>query len=248
MEKTFDIQTKRVVSYLQAVKGYSEYVVFKDEALLGKECVKSTQGITSLKKIENLTKMGSLDTLSTDRRFAVIGKREELRKKLKETHLNDATKGDVIFWDTPYDVIKKHGMIDPDVPSYVEFYWMGEIDIFTVKGESVPRQISFDYMYGAEQMTNQRFDLEKVLDVLKTRTDLKWNNRQGKAEITSIPYYNAEEYCNRQLDFKWIPSDEDFARLNHVENKKLRQTILTDIFGIDLAPGSEFLNETGEDF
>lgn len=248
MEKTFEIQTKRVISYLEAVKGYPEYVVFKDETWLGEKRKKSTQGITTLEKIENLTKMGSLDNLSTDRRFAVIGNRVKFRGKLKETNFNDSSKGDVMFWNTPYDAIEKHGMLDPDVPSYLEFYWMGEVDVLTIKEEAVPRQISFDYMYGAGQLTNRCFHLQKVLDVLKTRADLKWNNREGKAVITSIPYYNAEEDSNRQLEFKWIPSDEDFALLKNVEKNKLRQTILTEIFGIDLTPGGEFLKKIEEEF
>ncbi|WP_442638017.1 hypothetical protein [Rossellomorea marisflavi] len=248
MKKTFEIQTERVISYLEAVKGYPEYVVFKDETWLGEKRVKSTQGITTLERVENLTKMGSLDTLSTDRRFAVIGNRGKFRGKLKETYFNDSSKGDVMFWNTPYDVIEKHGMIDPDVPSYLEFYWMGENDVLTVKEEPVPRQISFDYMYGAGQLTNKYFNLEKVLDVLKNRPDLKWNNRQEKAEITSIPYYNAEEDSNRQLEFKWIPSDEDFARIGNVERNSLRQAILTEIFEIDLTPGGEFVKVIEEDF
>lgn len=102
----------------------------------------------------------------------------------------------------------------------------------------VPQAMRFDYMGTDGQLDDGLYDLKKLFRAIEERTDLEWLNREGKAKITDIPSYNWDEDRSRQLEFRWIPSDEDYALLDYetVTGRKWTKSaeVMKKVFGLNL--------------
>jgi hypothetical protein len=122
--------------------------------------------------------------------------------------------------------------------------------VFDHTGKPTPLAVKFGYLGG--NFHNGSYDLSKAAEHLLSRSDVvvfkgeerRYSSRRQKdiaanarEAVQHIPYYNAGKHYNQQIEFKWIPSDEDYARL--VEKVTLKRMALTDdkyraIFDLDL--------------
>jgi hypothetical protein len=90
------------------------------------------------------------------------------------------------------------------------FYAVHDYSLVDVRGRPVPRAMQFDYMAGG--IANDRFDLEKVAEVLVEHPEVEIlkDRRGSNARISAIPYYNADDDRDEQVQFIWRPSDESW--------------------------------------
>ena len=242
MEKTFEMNTKRVISYLQVVKQYPNIVVYKDEEFVDGELIKSAQGIASLQHIQSLGKNSPIKDFEKEYKTpwnkstkgAVMARRNHMREELRKTG-NSAKWKDLRMIEYPYDVIEAEGTLDMENLGEFEVFYRdyGSHLIESLDEKRVPQAMHFNYMNG--NVHNGYFNLENVLDGIKERTDIEWLNRAKEAKISDIPHYNSEEGRDEELDFHWIPSDEDYAKITFENRWYHQHEVMKKIFGLDLS-------------
>ena len=100
------------------------------------------------------------------------------------------------------------------------------------KETAMPKSIYFDYINGC--FSNEYYNLEECLTILKSRTDIKiFTDKHGYGRlIQDVPYYNQNENNNRQfIDFVWQPTQEDWEKVvNNIKDYNRCETILKKVF------------------
>lgn len=115
-------------------------------------------------------------------------------------------------------------------------YYSYSGDLKKLDGTYYPKRISFDYINGS--IDNENYDLEKLLDFLKTKDNiqLKFNT------ILNIPYYNCEEGRNQFIAFDYIPTDKEYNELKKCSDSWIMRKNILNNLGIN-----QFKKEVDED-
>jgi hypothetical protein len=114
-----------------------------------------------------------------------------------------------------------------------------------VRGKPVPAAMYFTYLDGG--FSSDEYDLEAVAEVLAANPEIEFITQdrwEKPAPITKIPYYNASDERDRQVQFIWRPSDDTWneilGRLGFdpadPRHMRIRQETITrelDIFGVE---------------
>lgn len=91
--------------------------------------------------------------------------------------------------------------------------------------------IYLDYVSG--QLDNDHYNLDSAISILKN--DPHVINRES-IEIIDIPYYNADEYCNKTIELKYLPDADVYAKYLKIyqeeDSWKAARFILEDIIGL----------------
>lgn len=86
--------------------------------------------------------------------------------------------------------------------------------IVDLRGRPVPAAMRFDYMNG--DITNELYDLDALAEVLSDNPEIEilggGSGRMNRL-VTSIPYYNASEDRDEQVQFIWRPTEESWSAL-----------------------------------
>ena len=84
-------------------------------------------------------------------------------------------------------------------------------------GKRVPVAFALDYISG--HMTNEHYDLEKVVEILKDRESIFFHDDNGsviedpKKFIQPIPRYNREKPSDKHVLIRWIADQHDYERV-----------------------------------
>ena len=249
MEKVFEMHRKRVISTLQAVKQYPNLVVYLDEEYVDGEKVSSTQGLAYLQFIQSIGKNQPVKDYEKEyvnkrhgksKKGVKLARREVMREQLRKQGMGASRWEELGMIDNPYDVIQTVGTLDMEN--------LGEYEIFHLNlanhiaegldEKPVPQGLKFDYMGSGGQLDDGLYDLKKILKAIKERSDIDWLNREKEPKITDIPYYNAERNRTSQLEFRWIPSDEDYEKVHGDESISWERTfhhvVMEKVFGLNL--------------
>ena len=242
MEKIFEMHTKRVITMHQAVKQYPNLVVYKDENYVDGEQISSSQGFASLEHIQSLGKNEQIQQFAKDypvsngvaSKVAVLAVKSALREELRKNGMGGAKWENLELVDNPFDVIEETGMLDMDNGDKYEVFYISTYSnlVESLDEKRIPQGIKFDYMTSID---NNGYHLKNLLEAIKERTDIHWKNRSEKAEITSIPSYNVSDGAYMQLEFRWVPSDEDYAKLELNKRHLHCDEVMEKIFGLDLS-------------
>lgn len=261
MEKTFEMHTKRVISYLQAVKQNSRLVAYRDEKFIDGERVSVSEGLAHIQDIQSIGKNQPVKEYtkkyvrnnSKDKKGVQMARRTHFREALRKTGMGGVKWETLGIVNNPYTVIETNGMLDMDNPGEYEIFYF-EFSSFLVEGldeKPVPQAMRFDYMASNGQLDDGLYDLKKLLKAIQDRTDLEWLNREGKAKISDIPSYNWDEHRSSQLEFRWIPTDEDYALLEYDTVTGRRWTrnaeVMEKVFGLNLTDYQTVRSEEDED-
>lgn len=148
----------------------------------------------------------------------------EILSKLKTTLLfRDYSDIDKFIIETPYSYVSENGLKDVSI-LHISTY---DHNIYDLQGKKQPKAIYFDYI--SANVTNDRYDLKKGLEILRNRDDISLCTD----EIQDIPYYNSEVHRDKFLEFIWKPADEDFEKICDIDNSFVRyEYIITKILGI----------------
>ncbi len=125
------------------------------------------------------------------------------------------------------------------------FFASYDYALVDVRGRPLPIAMRFDYMEGG--FDNENFDLEKVAEALSSNGEIEFTpDRWGRrnSPISEIPYYNAHDDRDQQVQFIWRPSEESWGLMldklgfDPVDPKHLRikpETVSRDLdlFGIE---------------
>ena len=247
MEKVFEMHRKRVISTLQAVKQYPNLVAYLDEEFIDGEKVSSEQGLASLQFIQSIGKNQPVKDYEKEyvgkhgksKKGAIIARRETMREGLRKKGLAGSEWKNLGTVDKPYDVIKSVGTLDMDSPGEYEVFFLHFANhiVEGVDEKPVPQGLKFEYMGNNGQLDDSQYDLVKVLEAVKERSDIEWLNREEKPKVSDIPYYNTDRHRNRQLEFRWVPSDEDYEAVREEPTsweRTFHHVVMEKIFGLNL--------------
>lgn len=107
----------------------------------------------------------------------------------------------------------------------------GNYTVYDLNQKMLPKAIYYDYMSG---VNNQNYDLEKFLEVLTAREDIVPAPNKNKIEIVQIPYYNAEEGKTKQIEFVWVPNEQDMEVVaDYIWKSGSKNKAFKEIFGIE---------------
>lgn len=121
-----------------------------------------------------------------------------------------------------YDRLVKGGLLfTPDKSSLPEAIGNGldfenllfvanyDHSVVDFRGRPVPMAMHFDYMEGG--ISNDRFDLEKVAAVLQENPEVEiLTEGRRNGPISAIPYYNASDERDTQIQFIWRPTGKSW--------------------------------------
>lgn len=96
----------------------------------------------------------------------------------------------------------------------------------------LPKSMYFDYINGS--VSNEYYNLEEMLKVLKTRNDVVVETDKRGNEIQEVPYYNQNEECNRKyISFVWQPTKEVWEKVaDKMTHYRRNETVLKEVFGL----------------
>lgn len=102
--------------------------------------------------------------------------------------------------------------------------------------------IAFDYL--SARMNNGQYDLERALEILKARKDIRfWGATRWEkdGEIRRVPGYNQSRGCHTFISFVWMPSREDYLKMwaraksygqAHASTERYRAVFDEDLLGL----------------
>ena len=193
-----------------------------------------TNGKTERKEFYGVAPLSALQTITVD--TTSLSDKVEVRdcyknfayiSKIKKTDLQKVLKGDAHISECiiyGFDDNK----IDLEVYEYVLFQ-PSSYELFDLNGVPIPLAVHLDYM---SDLANDYYDLEVCLDKL-----VKYKDRIIKPtdlKITSIPYYNASDTRNLQLDFWFLPTVEEYKAAKAYNNftDEMKRYYIHNVFGL----------------
>jgi len=87
--------------------------------------------------------------------------------------------------------------------------------LFAHDGRILPTALAVNYISG--RMRDGVYDLERALAILRRRDDIAFFDERGravapdKARVQSVPGYNSDVGCRACLNFRWMPSEAEWA-------------------------------------
>jgi hypothetical protein len=169
-----------------------------------------TEGITSISNVDQLKK--GFAPRYAARLVAAIGT-PEFKKHIRQFGwMNDKI---YAFIDevtsSPFAKFEL-GSVEPSDIIFIEDY-SHEMHDFEMK--PLPVAIKFDYINGC--MDNTRYNLQKAIDILKARGDIRFMCDErwvdDPASILNIPGYNCDGKRNRYISFVWMPEVDDYRAM-----------------------------------
>lgn len=207
------LTSKKVVERnLSIVKHINDkYVLYKDENKITvdgrKPIVDSVYGVTTIDKLRKVKGYDEVPFL--------INMHDEKKKEpytvttIPSGDLEKLKKGVIHFgnYDFPWGIEENLG--DDMVYVLVRTY---DFTIRDMDEKLIPLPISLNYIDGS--LDNKHYDLDKVLEIIKSNPSRFVTSDGGDAsliEIKNIPYYNADEDRNKFIDCKYLPTDEEYS-------------------------------------
>lgn len=182
-----------------------EYIIINDEVVVYKEIIfidnKETEiaeGITTMHEIYNYNPQIGISKNSdyklVDNEVVTLHRKCPIGL-IEDNYLNKFEK---LTIDNPFTFILKNKNYKENYDFY-NFDYISET-LTDLDGKIIPNAVYLDYMKG---LHNGNFDLEKVLEYLKTRDDV----RLLEDNILDIPSYNAnyEDGKTKHLKIVWTP-------------------------------------------
>lgn len=116
----------------------------------------------------------------------------------------------------PYSYLMKHGLKDEALINVSH----NDEHLFDTENNKYPKMVSFNQYAGG--VTNQFYNLEKALEILKGRQDV----RLVDDGITDLPRFSISKDKTHYLRFDWMPTDADWMKYR---NKPLQASVKSDI-------------------
>lgn len=200
MNKTFEYNVKRELFFEHIM---NDFYAYKEIKTIGDQPAIISSGITTKEDIEKIDQYTNIK--HAEYTLCKTDILEFSRNNLFGANLMEI---DEFKIQNPYDYFLENQMKDVSLLK-VSYY---DYNIYDLAGNKFPKAIYFDYINAS--MHNGDFVLNKCLDILKNRQDIKLLTEK----IVNIPYYNADEGHDKYLSFIWHPSDEDFNKIKALSN------------------------------
>ena len=216
MRQCFELPVIRQIDYIQIKPNLFAY---KEVISCNGTILKELDGFTDAKVEDKLNKIHDLS------KYVMISKEAlELHRTAKDG-LFGLKSAPFVFIEQPYSFISSH----PDYEKTHEIVIVNTYsdDLMHLDEETYyPKAIHMDYINGG--LSNEYFDLKKVLETLKNRDDVVFE----KDGIVDIPYYNREPNCTEYLSILFKPSKEFYATLRK-EHGSINYSKVYEELGID---------------
>lgn len=116
---------------------------------------------------------------------------------------------------------------------------------YTLDDEIMPTAVWFDYIDA--YIENTRYDLSKVVDILRERDDIvfpesrdHWTVDKDRPEIQRIPYYNADGGRTTYVPFFWLPTMEAMKLLEADMSNRYKTIFEQDLLGLRAGGAAKF--------
>lgn len=215
MDKNFEYTIKRDIQFKQL---QDDFYVFKEIKTIGKKKPVIIQGVTTQEVIDKCNQYEDIKLAE----YALYNQ-DILEYSRNNLFGNSYEKFQEFLIKNPYDYFTGDDLTEV-VFIKVSYY---DHNIYDVDGNKYPKAIYFDYIEAG--MHNGNYNLQRALEILKTREDIKLLTK----EIKPIPYYNSSDDEDMCLEFIWHPSDEDFEKIKYISDKwEMYKVINNQIFGL----------------
>jgi len=216
MDKNFEYTIKREIQFKQL---QDDFYVFKETKTVGEKNPIIIQGVTTQEEINKCNQYEDIKHAE----YALYNQ-DILEYSRNNLFGNSYEKFQEFQIKNPYDYFAEFGLNDEIILIKVSYY---DHNIYSIDGIKYPKAIYFDYIQAA--MHNGKYNLNKTLEILKTRGDIELLSE----DIKPIPYYNSEVGQDMYLEFIWHPSDEDFEKIRDLNDKwGMYEYIIDQIFGL----------------
>lgn len=193
--KKFKYTTEKTLDYIQI---NNEVVVYKETTFIDNKEVGVTEGVTTINEIDNYNPHVGI-TQTSDYQL-IDNEIVALHKKcptglIADNYLEQLER---LTIKNPFTLISNYKNYR-DKYDFYDYNYRSDT-LTKLNGEIIPNAVYLDYMKG---LHNGNFDLEKVLEYLKTRDDI----RLLEDKILDIPSYNAnfEDGKTEHLKIVWMP-------------------------------------------
>ena len=176
----------------------------------------------------------SLDNLANDEsintsQFKLYNK-EVLELSRNTLLFQDYKKIDKLMIEKPYSYVMDNGLEDVVNLNFYSY----DNNVYKTDDSKCAKAFHLNYISG--HIDNKNYDLEKSLEILKSRDDIHLYSN----DIEKVPYYNADDADHKCLDFKWSPTDEDFDKIKDLSSFKAYDYIAKEILKL---PSIEIYND-----
>lgn len=237
MEKIYDFKLRIKVNYLCII---DDIYAYRIEKLIENKLINFIEGIATLEQLKeferNPFENERLTVVNSKNIPLVLANREIeplfLLKPLHELFTdNDISIKDYII-TSPYTYLNENKYM----PNIELYYILYSEPITTYSGRRIPHMFHIEYM--TWNITNEVYELSDCLELLKNRTDVRFN--PGDCKILSIPSYNVYEldddtFRDSCLEFQWIPTEDIYNELldkfGDIYSYDLKNYILNEILG-----------------
>lgn len=213
--KEITYQVKRVLETLPII---DDYVAVKETNYIdNKEC-KVLEYISTNTLINNA--IGDMSLIKDN--YLEMFKKVFVYTSDKYTFFDEKVLKDFLIVQ-PYSYVLEHGE-QSVVLLHIDG---GNNQYINLENKKVPLARYFDYTHG---INNGFYDLNLALAKLQARNDIEIVPDKMGNLIQDIPYYNAEKYKDKFIEFIWHPSYEDY---NSVDFDCFKQhELIEKVFGI----------------
>lgn len=164
MKREIIYSVKRTIESEDVVFGGRIYSIYK-------ETVKNPSKEYSIEGICNKEQMDIINIDEPIKNIDMVLLLKDVEQAFK-TYLNGEKERDISKYliEKPYSYIKEHGTNSVDLYNYDA----SSQNLFNANGEVLPKAIYIDYMYWNGNMVETRFNLEAVLEELKTKNNIRF--------------------------------------------------------------------------
>jgi hypothetical protein len=238
MRKEIEYSIRRVIETVP-IKG--SFVAYRERVYMGGGLPKEKEGVTTANFIKCLQTDLPIKTPRVRIRDGVHGYFKLMKEQIKEVVRTFPYGYDELFKqfeectvEKPFTHITENGLEDVELLTYAS-----DDNLYALDKIALPKAIHFEYVTALTD--NRHYDLEKMVEVLSSRPDIKFILSPWEKVIKGIPYYNAEEGRDLCIEFIWYPTEETFALVRDVflsnRHSDRHQCLIETVFGIKRKEG-----------
>lgn len=218
------VKTNRVIE-IEEING-TDFAFYKDTKMINTNGIEKINSIIGATSIQNLKSIKGLEAISDTVLAPKMYEGKATIRVIKKSNFNLVLKGKKHISDVIENLSKKYYS---DKENYMIVLWnIGSHTIADLQYNFISIPITFDYIY--DNITNEYYDLEKLLKKLKN--DCNVIDRDNLS-ITNIPYYNSSYECNKSIEFKYLLPNDIYQNVARLDNFCRHYYILEKLIGVD---------------
>jgi hypothetical protein len=213
MRKEINYTVNRTIDSIQVS---DNIFIYKDEIVINNEKIlKKQEGFATKEDLENVDTNEPISNNLIEWNLYKFGFMELWRSNLRHENFKILNK---YIINNPYSYVKINGIENLELLRYI---YRSE-HFYNIHNEKQPQAMFFDYT--TANVSNEIYDLERSYEILRNRKDIKLFGG-----IKKIHYCNITEEKDMYLEFIWMPTNEDFIKVDNMKSLFNEEIVLNEI-------------------